>query len=653
MVVTMKLAGRVGRIVLIVLLLGIVVLGFLGVPSPPGVTARGMERIGWGNLMDALEHGLPGVRPPQGVIGWLGNELLTEEVSFARRRLLVRARPAEKGREVGTVPIEAGRILVSRRDASYVVYELGDELVRLDLASKRTTVVAQGAGLRAGGWDQDGRRLSLSSRDGGETVIRVLNPVAGGAQEVFRGLGEWRAGRISPDGKRMLLWHRGAEGQRLQVLDLASRQAVPVGKSAAAPTGRSEQGQGFEQGPAIWHPTVDMVLYTSSEGTEFVTPRYLDLRTKAEVPVYATFNRDVVEIVPSPDPQWAALLVNENGLRKMRLLRMAVDLTQPADRRTIYENPPSDLSSPAFHPSEARLAWSQTILRGQPVAVTYRLENEETTLWDNPQLPRTYAGLQEPEWITFRTFDRVGEGAASEARRLGMWVMKPGKRFEGQRPVVIDLGEGPGGEAAALTDPELLLLNWKGATVIRPNLRGSAGAGKTFAALDDGKKREDVLRDLSALLDFLTDRPDFDATRIALTGRGYGGTLALAAAARMGNRIRCGIARSPVVDLPRWVQAQGEIGRREFGAMADTRGMLEGLSPLNFAGSMKTPFLVLADRASGVPYADSRTLGALLKSGGKTSAWVDAESFVQPVTRVYRWAAELAFFERHLFAKGR
>ena len=39
--------------------------------------------------------------------------------------------------------------------------------------------------------------------------------------------------------------------------------------------------------------------------------------------------------------------------------------------------------------------------------------------------------------------------------------------------------------------------------MIEPNVRGSSGYGKTFLTLDNGIKREDSVKDIGALLDWI------------------------------------------------------------------------------------------------------------------------------------------------------
>jgi dipeptidyl aminopeptidase/acylaminoacyl peptidase len=63
---------------------------------------------------------------------------------------------------------------------------------------------------------------------------------------------------------------------------------------------------------------------------------------------------------------------------------------------------------------------------------------------------------------------------------------------------------------------------------IRPNVRGSTGYGRTYESLDDGHRREDVVKDIGALIDWIAAQPDLDASRVAVLGASYGGYVTLA-----------------------------------------------------------------------------------------------------------------------------
>jgi hypothetical protein len=46
-----------------------------------------------------------------------------------------------------------------------------------------------------------------------------------------------------------------------------------------------------------------------------------------------------------------------------------------------------------------------------------------------------------------------------------------------------------------------------GIAFIAPNVRGSTGYGKTYVKLDDGYLREDSVKDIGALLDWIANQP--------------------------------------------------------------------------------------------------------------------------------------------------
>ena len=72
-----------------------------------------------------------------------------------------------------------------------------------------------------------------------------------------------------------------------------------------------------------------------------------------------------------------------------------------------------------------------------------------------------------------------------------------------------------------------------GVAIIEPNVRGSTGYGKTFVALDNGMKREDSVKDIGALFDWIATQPDLDASRVLVEGGSYGGYMVLAVATNL------------------------------------------------------------------------------------------------------------------------
>src|SRR5262249_12367873 len=138
----------------------------------------------------------------------------------------------------------------------------------------------------------------------------------------------------------------------------------------------------------------------------------------------------------------------------------------------------------------------------------------------------------EPKLIAWKSFD---------GRRITGFLYPPA-RFQGKRPVIIDIHGGPESQFR----PRFLgrnnyYLNEMGIALIYPNVRGSSGFGKAFLTLDNGFKREDSYKDIGALLDWIKGQSELDADRVMVTGGSYGGHMTLAVATYFPERIRCAV----------------------------------------------------------------------------------------------------------------
>ena len=182
-------------------------------------------------------------------------------------------------------------------------------------------------------------------------------------------------------------------------------------------------------------------------------------------------------------------------------------------------------------------------------------------------------------------------------------------RSAGRHPVVIDLHGGPEDQWLPGYAGFVQFLVHRGYAVIRPNVRGSTGQGRAFAALDDGPRRRDVVRDVGAVLDWVRGRPDLASDRIVVMGTSYGGYLALASLARYPDRLRGGITLGAITDLVGFLEGTAayrrDHRRAEYGDERDptTRAMLAATSPVL---ALRRPLLIAhGARDPRVPIATS------------------------------------------------
>ncbi len=170
-------------------------------------------------------------------------------------------------------------------------------------------------------------------------------------------------------------------------------------------------------------------------------------------------------------------------------------------------------------------------------------------------------------------------------------------------------------------------VNELGVAIIEPNVRGSTGYGKSFVSLDNGMKREDSVRDIGALLDWIATQPDLDPTRVVVAGGSYGGYMSLAVATTYSDRIAgaidvVGIANF-VTFLERTETYRRDLRRVEYGDERDPamRAFLERISPVNNAAKIGKPLFVAHGKNDPrVPYTEAEQIVEIARRNG-TPVW--------------------------------
>jgi dipeptidyl aminopeptidase/acylaminoacyl peptidase len=187
-------------------------------------------------------------------------------------------------------------------------------------------------------------------------------------------------------------------------------------------------------------------------------------------------------------------------------------------------------------------------------------------------------------------------------------------------PVVVVVHGGPEMQAVQSFNPVVQALVAEGYGVVVPNVRGSAGYGKRYAALDDTTRRLDSVRDLEAVHTWLGDA-GFDPERAALWGGSYGGYMVLAGLAFQSDRWAAGVDIVGISNLVTFLERTSDYRRayreREYGSLAQDRTFLEAASPLTHVESMRAPLFVIHGRNDPrVPLNEAEQLVAALRSRG-------------------------------------
>jgi dipeptidyl aminopeptidase/acylaminoacyl peptidase len=263
----------------------------------------------------------------------------------------------------------------------------------------------------------------------------------------------------------------------------------------------------------------------------------------------------------------------------------------------------------------------------------------------------------EPELIEFPTFDDV-DGAP---RKIPAWIYRP--RGSGPFPVVVSIHGGPESQARPFfSSTYQLWLEKLGVAVIVPNVRGSAGYGKTYVALDNGFRREDSVKDIGALLDWIEAQPDLDQDRVAVFGGSYGGYMVLASAVHFSDRLKAAVdivgISSFVTFLENTQDYRRDLRRVEYGDERDPemRAHLEKISPVNSVDKIKVPlFVVQGENDPRVPVTESIQMVEALRQQGETVWYMNAlnegHGYRKKENRDIYQQATVLFLKTHLLSE--
>ena len=502
----------------------------------------------------------------------------------------------------------------------FVRGEGGNEAYRLyreDLPSRAVTALSP-AGERVSdfAWSRRGDRLLYTTQPvdrnnpdrKASTAVHVLDPSKPASDRVIARLegGGWLDFHFSEDGKRIAcVEYRSANDSDLWVMDAATGKHRRVT--------HSRRGAPIAYGNPRFSRDGRSLFATSDRGSEFTRLARIDLASGKEQPLTANIAHDVDEFEVSFDANRIAFTTNEDGASVLRFIDLA----------TLKELPrpplvPGVIGALRWRPGSGEVAFQVSSARTAGDVFSYDIKTNQVTRWTNGNSPDVNtSAFAEPRTIRWKSFD---------GREIsGLEYLPSEKRFPGKRPVLVQIHGGPEAQARPrFIGRNNYLVDELGVALIYPNVRGSAGFGKTFLMLDDGRKREDAVKDIGALLDWIAQQPDLDASRVSVAGGSYGGYMSLASAVHFSARIASAVdvvgISSFVSFLEHTESYRRGLRRAEYGDERDPamRDFLESISPLAHADRIAKPLLV-AQGANDprVPASEAEAIVASLKRRGE------------------------------------
>ncbi len=516
----------------------------------------------------------------------------------------------------GTVFLPDGRSFVFQKDTTGGGE--ADQLFRYDEARGGVVLLTDGTSRHGGPAIARSGLIAYDStaRDGKNRDLYVMHPSEPGSRRlVLKVDGAWSALDWSPDEKTLLavqsissaetyLWTvRADTGEKTLI---TPKEATPVRWAVSTTPGPRDRGA-----VAAFAPDGRTIYALSNRGGEasriwrFAAGQWTAV-TAPEQPV-ETF-------ALKPDGRALAVVFDAGTMSRLQLIDAGGrPLRTPAV-------PPGVISELQWHPTRDEVGF--TLAGGRAFNDVYSIDVSRGRVerWTFSEMgganPETLPDAEIARWKSFDGLEISGV------------LYRPPASFTGPRPVIINVHGGPvERERPRAIGRSTYFRNELGIAIIYPNSRGSSGFGRSFEELDNGLLRENAVKDIGALLDWIALQPGLDKNRVMIAGPSYGGFVALAAAIAYGDRLRGVNPAFGITDFPSFLEST-EISRQanrnaEYGdpAVPEMRAFLTRISPLTNVAKLKTPvFIAAGARDTRVPVAQAEALVKALKANG-TPVW--------------------------------
>ena len=453
-----------------------------------------------------------------------------------------------------------------------------------------------------GAWSKDGRWVIFSAnrRDPGIYDLHVQPTEGGPARMVWQNdaPGALSQARFSPGGDRVIVTRAVSSSQHdLLEVDLekgSMRRLNSPDVQARYPV-------------AFYDQDGQSLLVSTDLDTEFQSIARLDLNSLSWETLLAP-DWDLQFPNLSPDGRYLAYAENREGMSQVGILDLETGMTRAAP---MPGEVPGVVATMAFSTDSGRLAFSfSSAVRPFDIYI-WDLEGDgvrAVTRSGHGGIP--VDRFVAPEHIEFPTFD---------GREIPAWFYRPSESGSAPLPTVVIVHGGPEGQFRPNFNFLAEYFVHHGYAVLAPNVRGSAGYGKTYSSLDDVEKRMDSVADLAHAAHWLKAQPGLDPDRIVVYGGSYGGFMVLAALTHHPELWAAGVNIVGISNFATFLENTSAYRRAhraaEYGTLEHDRDFLERIAPINHVDKIRVPLMVIhGANDPRVPLSEAEQLVGALKA---------------------------------------
>lgn len=452
-----------------------------------------------------------------------------------------------------------------------------------------------------GGWSNDGKFITYVSnkRNQVDFDVYILNLETRSEKMIFENKGSCLVLGFSPTDKFLVVKVKySAFNNDLILINLETNENILVTTGSEKDIVHSVK----------WLKDEESFLFVSNSGGDFSSLYFYDLNERV-IRKYFSDKYEIEGLSLSPQNEKIVLLLNNNGYRSAKALfldslKEDANLSFPKDGIIGYLDWSPD--------GQFLVYFINSEVKGNSLYLWSR-ENNQSKLLVKAKQAVPADVLVEAKPVSFRSFDDLEIPAFLYETKTALDNKKV--------PIVAYIHGGPEDQFRPVMNSSIQFLLNRGYSVIAPNIRGSAGYGKRFMALDDKRERVNAIKDLGYLHNFILSLPNIDQKRIFLMGGSYGGYMTLAGLAFQPQLWSGGVSLAGISNFVTFLKNTASHRRylreAEYGSLENDSEFLQSISPLNFVENIKSPlFLVHGANDPRVPLTEAEQIYNQLKERG-------------------------------------
>lgn len=456
-----------------------------------------------------------------------------------------------------------------------------------DMNTRSTEMISDGSSVNFGIlWSNKGDKFAFTStrrnKKDFDVYISNISSPREASIKIDRGSGYWVATDWSPDDSKLIvIQYLSSIKSNSFIFDLSTNELTQINDD--------EKEAVFIA--LAWDNTGKKIYATTNQEKEFNTLVQYNIETEKIDYITDSISWNVEEFTTNKSKTTAAFTVNENGFSQLYLFNI-----ESGEYEKVPNLPIGQIYSINFHPTREELGMVLNTTETPGDIYSLNLNTLKSIRWTSSEVGGlNTSSFPKPELITYETYDEFD----GKKRKIPAFIYRP-KNTDAPFPVMISIHGGPESQhTPRFSSFYAFLANEMGIAVIAPNVRGSSGYGKSYLKLDNGFNRENSVKDIGKLLNWIESQPEFDNEKIAVYGGSYGGYMVLSSMFNYNDKLKCGIdivgISNFVTFLENTEEYRRDLRRAEYGDERDPkmREYLLSISPTTHVDKIRKPLFVI------------------------------------------------------------